>query len=91
MIGWKFLLRNDEGKYELGNLISITFTTESGEVKSFAVIAPFHDHSIAKPKRREEKIALCASCPNVKALQIGTLVISQWDEAQGKMSTRPKA
>ncbi len=89
VIGWKFLVMNNEGKYELGNLMSITFTTETGEVKSFAVIAPFYDHSIAKPKTREEKIALCASChnnPNVKALQeTGTLVISKWDEAQGKM------
>ncbi len=89
VFGWKFLIMNNEGKYELGNLMTAVYTTQEGEVKTFAVLAPFYDHSVGKPKTREEKIALCASChasSNVKAYQEnGAIIISKWDEAQGKM------
>jgi len=89
VFGWKFLLKNNEGKYELGNMMTAMWTTAEGEVKTHVAIAPYYDHSIGKPKTREQKIALCASChnsPNVAAYnESGAIVISQWDEAQGKM------
>lgn len=89
VFGWKFLVVNNEGKYELGNMMTAMWTTDTGEVKSFVAMSPYYDHSIGKPKTREEKIALCASChvnETVKTYQeTGVIVISKWDEAQGKV------
>ncbi|MCS7011989.1 MAG: hypothetical protein NZL98_11515, partial [Anaerolineales bacterium] len=60
--GWKFLVVNDQGKYDLGTIMPAVYTTETGEVKTFAAIAPFYSHSIQWPQTREQKIAICASC-----------------------------
>lgn len=87
--GWKFLLINDEGKYDLGNVMAAVYTTETGEVKTFAAIGPFHSHSIQLRRTREEKVALCASCHAsevIKAYQeTGQIVLSRWDPQQGKL------
>ncbi len=87
--GWKFLVVNDEGKYDLGNMMTAVYTTDTGEVKTFAALAPFYSHSIRYPTTREEKVAMCAAChasDAVKAYtETGTIVISKWDEAQGKL------
>lgn len=89
VFGWKFLVVNNDGKYELGNMMTAMWTTETGEVKTFVAMSPYYDHSIGKPKTRDEKIALCASChvnETVKKYEeTGTIVISQWDEKQNKV------
>ncbi|MEP0806769.1 MAG: hypothetical protein HRF47_14915 [Chloroflexota bacterium] len=89
VIGWKFLIVNEEGKYDLGNVMAAAYTTDTGDVKSFVAIGPYYDHSISKPKTREEKIALCASCHASEVVkqyeETGLITISTWDEAAGKM------
>lgn len=89
VIGWKFLIVNEEGKYALGNVMAAAYTNDTGEVQSFVAIGPYYDHSIGKPKTRDEKIALCASChvsDIVKQYEeTGAITISQWNDAEGKM------
>jgi hypothetical protein len=86
VFGWKFLVRNNEGKIDLGNLMTAMYTDDQGDVKSIAVMSPYYDHSIGKPK---DVAALCAQChdnPAVKAYaETGQIVISKWDEKEGKV------
>lgn len=87
--GWKFLVVNDEGKYDLANIMPAVFTTETGEVKTFAAVAPFYSHSIQWPQTREQKIAICASCHASDVIktytETGQIILSKWDEEQGKL------
>lgn len=89
VFGWKFLVVNNEGKIDLGNIMTAMWTTDTGEVKTFVAISPYYDHSISVPRTPEQKRAACLSChdsPAVKAYnETGKIVISQWDEAAGKM------
>lgn len=89
VVGWKFLLLNNEGKYDLGNIMAVVYTTEQGEVKTFAAIGPFHSHSIQKAQTREQKVALCVSCHASEVIktyqETGQIVLSKWDPQQGKL------
>ncbi len=86
VFGWKFLVKNNEGKIELGNMMTAMYVDDAGDLKTIAVLSPYYDHSIGKPK---DVNALCAQChdnANVKAYnETGAIVISQWDAAAGKM------
>lgn len=90
VFGWKFLVVNNDGKYELGNVMTAVWTTEKNEVKTHVAVAPYYDHSIGKPKTREDKIKLCASCHNNANIaaytETGSIVISKWDAEGNKMA-----
>ncbi|MGQ9501131.1 MAG: hypothetical protein ACUVSB_03610 [Anaerolineae bacterium] len=81
VFGWKFLIKNSEGKYDVGNLMATVYTDEAGETKTFAVIAPYYGHSVASLKGDMNKA--CAQChdnANVKAYnETGSITISKWD------------
>ena len=40
VFGWKFLVVNNEGKIDLGNMMTSRWTTESGEVQTFVAMSP---------------------------------------------------
>ena len=90
VFGWKFLVVNNDGKIDLGNMMTAMWTTDSGEVKSFVAISPYYDHSVNAPRTPEQKRATCLSCHEAAAVkaynETGQIVISAWDEAAGKMS-----
>jgi hypothetical protein len=87
--GWKFLVLNKDGKYDLANIMPAVYTTDKGEVKTFVAVAPFFSHSIKYPTTREEKVAMCAACHASDAVKAynesGTIVLSKWDEKEGKL------
>ena len=87
VFGWKFLIVNDEGKYDVGNLMTTVYTDDAGQAKTFAVIAPYYGHSVSNLKGDMNKV--CAQChdnPNVKAYNdTGSITISQWDSSANKM------
>ncbi|PWH20242.1 MAG: hypothetical protein DDG58_02965 [Ardenticatenia bacterium] len=87
VFGWKFLIQNDEGKYDVGNLMAAVYTDDAGEVKTFAVIAPYYGHSVASLKGDMNKA--CAQCHDnslVKAYnETGSITISQWDASANKV------
>jgi hypothetical protein len=89
VFGWKFLVVNNESKIDLGNIMTAMWTTEAGEVKTFAAISPYYDHSIGVPRTAEQKRAVCLSCHDSAAVksynETGQIVIAKWDEAAGKM------
>lgn len=77
--GWKFLVMR-EGKYELANIMTITYT-EGDEAKTFAVIAPYYSHTVSNLKGDINKV--CAQChdnANVKAYnETGKIVLTQYN------------
>jgi len=87
--GWKFLVLNQESKYDLGNVMAAVYTTDAGEAKTFVAIGPYYSHSIKYPTTREEKVATCAACHTSDAVKAytesGTIVLSRWDEKEGKL------
>lgn len=91
VFGWKFLIKNNEGKIELGNLMTAVHTDETdtaNPVRTIAVLSPYYDHSMRSFKGKDIN-AVCAEChnnPTVKTYnETGKIVISQWDEKAGKM------
>ena len=84
--GWKFLIQRN-GKIAVGNLMSIVYT-EGDIVKSFAVIAPFHDHSVKSLKGINYTV-FCGQCHNNANVQeydqTGAIVISRWDERRKQL------
>jgi hypothetical protein len=87
VVGWKFLIQRN-GKIAVGNLMSIVYT--DGDVaKTFAVIAPFHDHSI-KSLKGVNYTTFCGQChdnANVREYNdTGAITISQWDDRKKQLA-----
>jgi hypothetical protein len=84
--GWKFLIQRN-GKIAVGNLMSIVYT-DGDAVKTFAVIAPFHDHSV-KSLKGVNYTVFCGQChanANVREYeQTGAITISRWDDRKKQL------
>jgi hypothetical protein len=67
--------------------MAAVYTDDAGEVKTFAVIAPYYGHSVASLKGDMNKA--CAQCHDnslVKAYnETGSITISQWDASANKV------
>jgi hypothetical protein len=86
VVGWKFLIQRN-GKIAVGNLMSIVYT-DGAVAKTFAVIAPFHDHSV-KSLKGIDYPELCGQChanANVREYeQTGAITISRWDDRRQQL------
>jgi len=84
--GWKFLIKRD-GKIDVGNLMTLVYT-EGDQAKTFAVIAPFHDHSVRSLKG-EDLNRVCGQCHSnanvTEYQQTGSITISQWDDRRQQL------
>lgn len=87
--GLKFLIKNQEGKIDLANLMTAAYTDDKGDLKTIAVLSPYYDHSIRSFKGQDinEVCAECHNSPNVKAYEeTGQIVISRWDDRRQQMT-----
>ncbi len=86
--GWKFLIKNKEGKIDLANLMTAAYTDDKGDLKTIAVLSPYYDHSLRSFKGQDIN-AVCAEChanPNVKAYEeTGQIILNKWDDTQQKL------
>lgn len=90
--GWKFLIKRN-GKIAVGNLMTLVYT-RGDQTSTFAVIAPFHDHSV-KSLKGEDLNQVCGQChsnANVAEYQrSGTITISQWDDRRKQLTFPARA
>lgn len=85
--GWKFLVKRN-GKIAVANLMTLVYTQDD-VAKTFAVIAPFHDHSV-KSLKGDSLDVVCGQChsnANVAAYQAtGQIAISVWDDRRQELT-----
>jgi hypothetical protein len=84
--GWKFLVKRN-GKIAVADLMTAVYT-DTAAIKTFAVLAPYHGHSVASLKDVPLTV-VCGQChdnANVREYQTtGKITISQWNDLRKQL------